>query len=308
MKRLTIGILIVFGVVAAFVSLHRFYSRKFYVTTGKAQWIWDQHRLASERPVVFFATRDFEVPPNRQYVHIKVAADPEYVLYFNGQPLGGRRFRGTGVIDRYDVTEKARPGKNRIVISVRSAKGVGGVLAAVDLAPMLENIVVSDQQWKLFHVWSDELLRRDPPQFRPVRPRVLGSPPIGRWDYLSYEVDAPKHAEPKVLQAVDSIQFEARLPVIKVASGVAVASFRRTTARAFDFGAVKGRARVEVEPVGKLVAKIRYANDPAELGIEGEVIPLPLAPGERSVVDPEERRFRYVIVYDIEAKATVLTE
>jgi hypothetical protein len=307
LKRVLLAVFLSFVAFAAFAYLNRFYSRKFYVTTGNAQWIWDQHRLASEQPVVFFATREFDIPPNPEFVHIKVAADPEYILYFNGTEMGGRRFRGTSVADVYDVTKMARPGTNRIVVAVRSAKGVGGLLVSADLGTMLENILVTDDQWKLFHTWSDELLRRDPPQLTWVKPRLLGTPPVGRWDYLT-EVEAQARPEARIAYPKSETEFAATLPMIRVVSGVAVRSSRRTVARAFDFGPIKGRARIEVQPVGKLVTKIRYVNHPSEFAFEGEVVPLPVASGERVVIDPERRYFRYIIVYDIDARATVLVE
>lgn len=307
MKRAILATLMVIAAVAAFVQLHGFYSRKFHVSTGHGQWIWDTNRIAAERPVVFFATRDFDIPPNRHYVHIKVVADPEYILYFNGQQLGGRRFRGAGVIDRYDVSQIAKTGRNRIVIAVRSAKGVGGLLAGVDLAPLLENWVVTDEQWRIFSIWSDQILLRDPPALIGRTPRLLGRPPVGRWDYLT-EVDARPRVEQTILQPRASIEFDSSLPQIKVAGGVAVATSRPTHARAFDFGFIRGRARIEVRPVGSLVVKIRYANDPSEFANEAEVTALALAPGEEVVIDPEVRRFRYVIVYDVDAHATVLVE
>lgn len=308
MKRIVVVILLVFAASAVFLQLHLFYSRKFYITTGKAQWLWDQHRIASQRPVVFFAARDFDIPAGVGPVRIKIAADPEYVLYFNGIEMGGRRFRGTGVVDRYDVTKFVRPGSNRIVVSVRSANGVGGLLAAVDLGPVLENMVVTDREWKLFRVFSEELLRRDPPGAAWVRPRLLGRPPVGRWDFVTREVEAQPAEARRVVQPLQTIPFDAALPMIRVAGGVAVATSRHARARAFDFGAVKGWARLEVDPVGQFVAKVRYVNHPNELPMMGEVTPLPVAPGERVVIDPEQRRFRYVIVYDTDARATVLVE
>jgi len=43
---------------------------------------------------------------------------------------------------------------------------------------------------------------------------------------------------------------------------------------------------------------IRFANERSELtAIEGDIEPVVFAPGERSIIDPEVRRFRYVMVY-----------
>src|SRR6266498_196122 len=41
------------------------YAHKFYDVTGRAQWIWAPHQLSRNMPVAFFATREFDLPPNR---------------------------------------------------------------------------------------------------------------------------------------------------------------------------------------------------------------------------------------------------
>src|SRR5213075_1724317 len=111
---------------------------------------------------------------------IKVAGDPEYTLYFNGQEIGGRRFgEHRDALDVFDVTQLAKTGRNRIVIAARSTNGVGGVLAAVDLSTEVENYVVTDASWKMFHRWNPALPLRDVGLSTP--PMVLGQPPRGRW-------------------------------------------------------------------------------------------------------------------------------
>src|ERR1044072_5817348 len=144
MRRLTI--VLVLGVLffASFTHLDRLYSQKFFDVTGNAQWIWPKHQLSRGVPVAFFAARDFDLPADRYYTKIKVAGDPEYVLYFNGQEIGGRRFGDDGeALDVFDVSQLAKTGRNRIVIAARSTNGVGGVLAAVDLSAEVENFVVT---------------------------------------------------------------------------------------------------------------------------------------------------------------------
>src|SRR3954466_14371160 len=66
------------------------YAHKFYDVTGGAQWIWAPHQLSRNLPVAFFATREFDLPPNRYFTHVKIAGDPEYTLWFNGTEIGGR--------------------------------------------------------------------------------------------------------------------------------------------------------------------------------------------------------------------------
>src|SRR5436190_22120198 len=89
-RRLCIIAASVFVLVFAFSRLELLYSHKFFDNTGRAQWIWQQSRLAQGDPAAFFATREFDLPPNRSFTRIKMLGDPEYTLYFNGVAIGGR--------------------------------------------------------------------------------------------------------------------------------------------------------------------------------------------------------------------------
>src|SRR2546428_7963219 len=97
-RRLTISLLLLFGLVAAYSQLDLLYSHKFLDITGRAQWIWPRHQLSREIPVAFFATRNFDLPPNRLFTRVKVFGDPEYTLYFNGAQIGGRRAGEDGAV------------------------------------------------------------------------------------------------------------------------------------------------------------------------------------------------------------------
>ncbi|MHB0970476.1 MAG: hypothetical protein ACYC7A_17970 [Thermoanaerobaculia bacterium] len=292
-----------FAAVAALLFLWNFFAARFERTTGRAEWIWPQHRIAADEPIVFFTARTFDLPPRRSYTRIKVASDPEYTLFFNGVELGGGRSHGHVAIDVFDASALARDSGNRIVIAVRSARGVGGVLAAVDCGSMLENVVVSDSRWEIYRSWDPRLLLESSPQS--TKPRVFGRPPHGRWNFpgertrdaypVASDIVAPRRVE----------NYETRLPVIRVVGGVAIATSVASRATAFDFGAIEGRARFEVAPGPRRVVNIRLANHPRELEAPGELLPIVIAEGERVVVDPETRRFRLIVVHDSDAVASV---
>src|SRR2546426_11941858 len=72
MRRLAMATLALFLFTAAFHRLNLLYSHKFFDATGRAQWIWAQHRVSSNVPVAFFATRDFDLPKNRYFTRIKI--------------------------------------------------------------------------------------------------------------------------------------------------------------------------------------------------------------------------------------------
>jgi hypothetical protein len=293
--------------VAAFTTLQAVYGHKFYDVTGRAKWIWPRVEMSSEIPVVFFAARDFDLPKNRYYTHLKIAADPQYTLYLNGREVASRRTTEPSALDVYDVSALARDGRNRIVVAVRSVKGVGGLLASVDIAPETENFVVTDKTWRLSRSWDSRLLQNDVSGMQ--TPIEIGEPPVGRWNYLQ---PRPAELEPETITAVpprDAFRATTLLPEVKVVSGVAIASTRRARAWGYDFGWIDGRARITRDRDANLgqVIEIRYANAKEELlATEAKTLPIVFAPGETAVVDPETRHFRWIGIYGRPARADVI--
>jgi len=307
--RLALAAGAIFVITFAISRLDLLYSHKFYDATGRAQWIWYNHRIASGDPLAFFATRDFDLPPNRYFTHIKIAADPEYTLYFNGRQIGGNRAGDRPALEMYDVTQLARTKANRIVVALRSPNGVGGLLCAVDLSDDLQNFVITDASWAMVARWTPDLPLYDPSRAFITRPLLLGIPPARRWNYLDQRAaqitDPPKIAvAPRA-----SFTFNTALPDIEIIEGTATTVAKKTVATAYDFGPTTGRARLTLTtPTSASEAvKVRYANERSELmSIEGVVEPFVFAPGERSVIDAKVHRFRYVMVYGSLARADVV--
>jgi hypothetical protein len=103
-KRLTLSVVFVFVFTAAFAYLHRVYSHKFYGNSGRAQWIWAQHRQSSNEPVAFFAVRTFDLPEQRFFTHLKILGDPEYTVYVNGREIAGRQVEEARELVLYDIS------------------------------------------------------------------------------------------------------------------------------------------------------------------------------------------------------------
>lgn len=295
-----------FAIVGSFITLHRFFSRKFFSGTGEARWIWVADRsMSSGEPLAFFAVRDVELPQSREFVRIKIAADPQYTLYFNGNEVGGGMMSRTSDLDVWDVSHLANTGHNRLVVALRSSNGVGAFLAAIDLASTRRNLFVTDATWKLFREWRPEILFGQLPRIQMSTPRIVGSPPVGRWNFLEASPKTTEAAGLESMGAVRSFDFIGRLPEIRVLSGIAVASTRETPATAFDFGPVVGRGRIDVQGNRERVIRVRYANDESELSQQGEVVTFVFAKGETSVTEPVTRSFRYMVVYGRGGTATV---
>jgi hypothetical protein len=234
--------------------------------------------------------------------------DPEYVLYFNGKEIGGRRVRGDLHLDFYDVSASARTGRNRIVVAVRSVSGVGGLIASVDISPGLEAFVVTDPQWKIFRRWNDQLPMVDAPDGA-VAPMIVGEPPTGQWNFLPVKPGPVAPPVERVLQPNSEFAFIADVPVKRTRSGVDVTVTEKRRAVAYDFGPTSGRVRLRLLGTQAVppVVNVRLANSREELTIvESTPRPFVFGEGETFVTDPEGNYFRYVVVYGGRARAEVV--
>jgi hypothetical protein len=309
MRRLTVVLVIVFLLTAAFSKLAHVYSHKFLDTTGQGTWIWAEHPMNANLPVAFFAAREFTLPENRTFAHLKVYGDPEYTVWINGRELAGRQSGAVARLDLYDVSTAVQTGSNRIVIGVRAPQGNGGLIASLDISPELENWVVTDERWTIYRNWRPDLLAVHPTDLWSERPMIVGQPPIGRWNYL--------HAQPAELPPPSSatiaprasFTLEAQLPTIKTRQGVALAVAEPKQATAFDFGFTRGRIRITRDrdaPESRAI-KVRFANLREELNtVEWNLREVVLAPGERVVTTPEAHSFRYVMVFASDVRVEVV--
>lgn len=313
MKRVTLVFALIFAFTAAFTHLERTYARKFFDITGGAKWIWAQSRMSDDIPQAFFAAHDFTLPANRVFTHLKVLGDPDYTVFVNGKEIAGRLLdlrRGQEterVIDAYDISQLVQTGRNRIVITVRAPRGVGGLIASIDIAPEIANWVVTNGDWKIYRRWDPQILTRDVPTWE--SPAIIGSPPVGRWNYLTATDRTLATPPTRVTPPRDSFEQIGLIPRIKTTGGVAVAGSDEARATAFDFGFTKGRVRL-IDEHDRLISEavpVRFAFDRAELRLaEWNLRPVVFAPGEHVVTTPEVHEFRYVMVFAKGVRAEVV--
>lgn len=162
--------------------------------TGTAEWIWSADVDAEDGWASFFVYRDFEVgavvPTRAQLV---VQADGGYWAFVNQHPVGSGGFREGAPADSYQVETFLRPGANRLLLQVRSRRGIGGVIANLDLGDSPG--VVTDGRWKAFARYESAVLG---PGFIPedvVSTKVWGRPPIGAWPVSSQAAEIPLLAD-----------------------------------------------------------------------------------------------------------------
>lgn len=309
MRRITIVLLFVTFFTASSSYLYRMYAKKFFDVTGPAKWIWAQHQISRNEPVVFYAVRDFDLPAQRVFTRIKIAAEPQYELYLNGVEVAARRMGARQSLDEHDVSALAKTGRNRIVVAVRSATGVGGLLAGIDIAPEIENYIATGPDWRIYRHWTPDLPLRNPREVA-TTPMILGEPPMGRWDYLPLKPGDPLEVTKTVITPKAARQFKPLVRTYRITSGVQVAGAIPVRATAYDFGFTSGHLRLTLigdQAVPPLV-NVRFANAEEELGfIEGQTVPYAFGAGEKTLIDPDVRNFRFVVVYGGRASADVLT-
>lgn len=311
MRRLTIVLAFIVVFVGAFSRLEVMYSKKFFDLTAEADWIWARNQLSSDTPVAFFAVREVVLPESRVYTHLKVAGDPEYTVYINGREAAARQMAGAEerTLDVYDVSELVRTGSNRFVIAVRAPQGVGGLLASIDIAPEIQNFVVTDDSWKIYRRWYPDLLVRDPIGGSWEPPAIIGSPPIGRWNFPDFAQRALSAPPTEVEQPDRAYEMIGLIPMIATREGIAVAGTERARATVLDFGFTSGRVRLslaEPSPVSRVV-RVRFANVEEELAAaDWNIRPFVFAPGERTVTTPDAHPFRYVMAFEQNVTAEVV--
>jgi hypothetical protein len=145
--------------------------------TGAASWIWCSSGPTQERPVRFFATRDFVLPQTWGRATAKVFVDSAHVFFVNGV-VAGRGAQSPGdPLALYRVERLLKPGVNRVAIEASSASGIGGILFSLDVDAYGRDAVVSDGGWRVdFSASAVASGGR-------YRPMVWGKPPQTPWGY-----------------------------------------------------------------------------------------------------------------------------
>ena len=139
---------------------------------------------------------------------------------------------------------------------------------------------------------------------------LIGRPPIGRWNFLSSRVGEFSAPAVQIIAPKAAFRFKTAIPEVRDISGVPVVVPQPIAAIAYDFGGgVRGRVQFTTTYDNRVARAInvRFANDRSELiAVEGPVERFVFAPGEKTITDPEQRSFRYVMVYGGQATVSVL--
>jgi hypothetical protein len=277
---------------------------RYVLPTHGAAWIWAPGVTVWHGPLAFFAVKDFGLDFTPREARLMVLADEEYILYLNGTQVGSGRYRAGERLDVYDVRRLLEPGENRLVVELRSSRGVGGFLATLEASAPGEHLrVVSDRGWKILRRHHSGILGAHFGVETDPRARRWAWPPTGRWG-----VPAPGRRLPLASQVVlpgppvsaarveEGFRGSQRLAAAPEDS-VQVARPRRGHGPrvTFDWGEeVAGYLSIRFrgkEPRVGLVYAARERPDPYRHRPSVYVIGME---GRRSWQDSVPRRFRYV--------------
>lgn len=158
---------------------------------GGAALIWERNAALTQLPTALVLARDFTLERVPERVEARLLVDQEYLLYVNGDWVGGGRYRLGDPLDRYNVTDLLHPGPNRVAVLARSATGAGAVL--LELAdPAGGWSLVTDKSWSVFPQYLAGILEGTRPLQGGASPLVWGRPPIGRWTLSEPSAEQPR--------------------------------------------------------------------------------------------------------------------
>ena len=141
-------------------------------------WIWRNHDLRHVQAAGFYAVKELDLVVAPPEAEIRILGDAEYLLTLNGVRIGSNRFVSGASLDRYRVERWLRPGRNRLVVELRSPSGAGGL--SLELLAGGQQLVRTDGSWTVYEAnWRG--LFGDRPMIPGAPPRRLGRSPLGRW-------------------------------------------------------------------------------------------------------------------------------
>ncbi len=298
---LALGLLVF---VAALATHFRPALRARSLPTASAQWIWQPFDARDHTPAVFYAARDFELaaPPPR--ARLLITADKEYIVTLNGKRIGAGAFSSRqpsgqtsdqpeAPLDVYEVGPLLLPGRNRLLVELRSDRGAGGLLASLADEATGRQLVGTDGSWRILPRHELGLVRGWSPIQGGSPALCWGYPPIGRWG--SPRIGAPR---PLLTEQLGPPQTAVLMRPVPLPGGMADGR-QPGASLLYDWGRpVEGHLTLAVPPARE--------NGMALLFLGDDLPPDPLAArptaavliqaGQRDWMDALPRRFRYALL------------
>lgn len=279
-----------------------------------ACWIWAAD--AGQTPSAFFAAREFELT-EALAVHaegrLAIIADESYVVFLNGHYLGANSYHQAAAIDTYDVSGLLRQGRNRILVQLRSQRGVGGLLADLRVSDassidQVRPILVSDDSWQIFRRHHPMLSDLDTPLTGGEPADVWQLSPTGRWR-PSGEL-TPRPLLPRQKKQKRLSPWRMRSPHNDHWIDLKRPRRHRPYVGAeilFDWGrVVEGLLYFDLPSTDTPPALIYFGDEPPDRQqVAPDHILIPM-PGIDQWRDLHPRRFRYVLLVGVEPKSRII--
>ncbi len=259
--------------------------------TSGSQWIWKDLDWADHQPTAFYAARDFDLPALPERARLLVTADEEYVLSLNGRRIGTGAYAPGAPLDVYEVGPLLQPGGNRLLVEVRSARGVGGLLASlVDGSGRL--LLGTDESWRIFPRHELGLIRGWLPLIGGKPAYCWGYPPVGRWGRPRPGPARPIPGELAGAPVPPAASIPLP-PVLPVETGRPPGS-----PILYDWGReVTGYLTLQVPPSDRMGIALLFTGDqPPDLLRSEPAGSILVQPGRHEWMDARPRRFRYAAI------------
>ena len=168
-----------------------------HAATREAQWVsapislpveegnWHQPVPVSDTG--FFALRDFTVEEGFERALLRVTGDEAFWVNLNEIAVAAGRFHPDAPLAVVDVTQFLRPGANRLLVELRSARPTGGLLLSLEIEGPRPLRLVTDGQWRVTREYPEEGGVAGTEVAGAQAARAWGIPPTGRWGSPSAE-------------------------------------------------------------------------------------------------------------------------
>lgn len=277
-----------------------------------ASWIWASGPWKwHAAPAAFLAACDFDLRAPAPEARLLVLADEAALVWVNGRLVASSEYHpgdGVGVVP---LGDRVRVGGNRVVAQLRSGRGAGGLLAAIEPGGGQGVTCASGASWRIFRAAPPGLVAGWAPLVAGEQPVLLGRPPVARWGETAAGATLPRW---------DQVETGQPLAPLGTRRGRAADVRARAAANAgtpgaaatvppvdliFDWGEeVQGVLEVVLakDDVSKSAtgssadrpAVIRFSSEPPPA--DGAEVVLVVPSGDRRWRDAVPRRFRYARV------------
>jgi len=297
-KKLAAAALTLLLGLAVVAERQRWFARLLGAPAEETTWIWPVAWSQEVEERAFFLAHDVELVTPPSEARLEVGGDPEYIVRVNGRRVGAGVWEPERGLDVYEVGPLLRPGRNRLLLEMRSAVGSGGAALRL-VAAGGEELARTGGDWRVYLRGWRALMNLDEPLPNGAPAEVLGDSPLARWGL-------PKlHSRPLYSELVTADAVRAA-PLCRSREPLSSWREQPSSARRIlelgdvaecDFGSeVTGIPQLDFDPVEPVEGLLFFADRPLEsLDRVPDRVLLGVA-GLGFWQDAAPRRFRYLTV------------